>query len=91
MNTAALVDVIAEKHDLSKSDARAVLDTVFDTIVDSVNKGDDVQLSGVGKFSLKETKERQGRNPATGEAMTIAASRKIAFTPAKAVKDKLNG
>ncbi|AXK44020.1 HU family DNA-binding protein [Erythrobacter aureus] len=91
MNTAALVDTLAEKHGLSKTDARAILDTTFDAIVDSVNKGDDVQLSGVGKFALKETKERQGRNPSTGEPMTIAAQRKITFTPAKAVKDKLNG
>ncbi len=91
MNTAELADKVAAAHNLTKTDARAVIETVFASIVDAVNGAEEVSLSGVGKFSLKETAEREGRNPATGEAMTIKAQRKIAFTPAKAIKDKLNG
>lgn len=91
MNTAELADKIAASQNISKADARATIDAVFNAIVDAVNAEEEVSLSGVGKFSLKKTEERQGRNPATGEAMTIAAQRKIAFSPAKAVKDKLNG
>lgn len=91
MNTAELSENLAEKHGLSKSDARAVVESIFGTIVDAVNAGEDVSLNGIGKFSLKETPEREGRNPSTGEAMTIQAQRKIAFAPAKAVKEKLNG
>lgn len=91
MNSAELADKVAAERNLSKADARAVVDAVFGAIVDAVNAGDDVSINGVGKFVLKETAEREGRNPATGEAMTIKAQRKISFAAAKAVKDKLNG
>lgn len=91
MNTAELAEKLAAARDITKSDARAIIDETFSIIVDNVNAGEDVSLNGVGKFSLKKTKEREGRNPATGESMTIKASRKLAFKPAKAVADKLNG
>ncbi|RSU64367.1 HU family DNA-binding protein, partial [Sphingomonas sp. S-NIH.Pt3_0716] len=52
-------------------------------------KGEEISLPGFGKFKVKDTPERSGRNPSTGEAITIAASKKITFTPAKALKDRL--
>lgn len=52
-------------------------------------KGEDVSVPGFGKFAVKDRPERQGRNPATGETMTIAASRKLSFTAAKELKNKL--
>jgi DNA-binding protein HU-beta len=52
---------------------------------------EEIALSNFGKFKVKATPEREGRNPATGETIKIAAARKLAFTPAKAIKDKLNG
>lgn len=91
MNNADIAAAIAEKHDLSKAAARAIVDEIFLCIVEAAHQGDDVALSGLGKFSVKTSAEREGRNPATGASITIPASRKLAFSAAKAVKDRLNG
>jgi DNA-binding protein HU-beta len=91
MNNSDLADAIASGHDLAKTDARKLVDAVFEAIGDAASKGEEISLNGFGKFKVKDSPEREGRNPATGEAMTIKASKKLAFTPAKAVKDKLNG
>lgn len=90
MNNNELADHIAEKHQLSKTDARKLVDAVFAAIVDTATKGEEVALAGFGKFKIQDRPEREGRNPATGAAMTIAASKKLSFSPAKAVKDRLN-
>lgn len=91
MNNNDLADALAAGYDLSKAEARKLVDTVFASIADAAAKGEEISLAGFGKFKVKDSPAREGRNPATGEAMTIAASRKLAFTPAKAVKDRLNG
>ncbi|MBB4860551.1 DNA-binding protein HU-beta [Novosphingobium chloroacetimidivorans] len=91
MNNSDLADTIASSSDVSKADARKIVDAVFNAIADAAAKGEEVSLNGFGKFKVKDSPEREGRNPATGEAMTIKASKKLTFTPAKAVKDKLNG
>jgi DNA-binding protein HU-beta len=91
MNNAQLAELLVTSHDVSKSAARAYVDAVFTAIAEAAAKGDEVTLNGFGKFKVKDQPERQGRNPSTGEAITIAASKKIAFTPAKALKDRLNG
>lgn len=91
MNNNDLADVISTDAGVSKADARKLVDAVFSAISDAASKGEEVSLNGFGKFKVKDSPEREGRNPATGEPMTIKASRKLAFTPAKAVKDKLNG
>ena len=91
MNNADLAEKLAEANGLTKADARKVVDGVFAAIADAAAKGDEVALNGFGKFKVKDTPARQGRNPSTGEAIQIAASKKLAFTPAKAVKDRLNG
>ncbi len=91
MNNSDLADTIAGDHNLSKTDARKVVDAVFEAIGNAAAKGEEVSLNGFGKFKVKDSPEREGRNPATGEAMTIKASKKLTFTVAKAVKDKLNG
>ena len=91
MNSSDLAETVASAANLSKADARKVVDAVFAAIADAAAKGDEVSLNGFGKFKVKESAAREGRNPATGEAMQIAASRKLGFTAAKAVKDKLNG
>ncbi len=91
MNNSDLADTIASSADVSKADARKIVDAVFTAIADAAAKGEEVSLNGFGKFKVKDSPEREGRNPATGEAMTIKASKKLTFTPAKAVKDKLNG
>ena len=59
-------------------------------IVEAAKGGAEVALAGFGKFKVTERPERQGRNPATGEAITVAASRKMVFTPAKQLREALN-
>lgn len=91
MNNSDLADKLAAENGLTKTDARKLVDGVFAAIADAASKGEEVSLSGFGKFKVKDSPAREGRNPATGATMTIAASRKLTFTAAKAVKDKLNG
>ncbi len=91
MNNSDLADRIAASHDVSKADARKLVDGVFAAIVEAAVAGDEIAINGFGKFKVKDSPAREGRNPATGEAVQIAASKKLGFAPAKAVKDKLNG
>jgi DNA-binding protein HU-beta len=91
MNNADLADHLAAAHDIAKADARKYVDGVFAAIVDAASKGDEVSLNGFGKFKIKDTPAREGRNPSTGATIQIAAAKKLTFAPAKAVKDKLNG
>jgi DNA-binding protein HU-beta len=91
MNNNDLAEKIAADANLSKSDARKLVDGVLTAIADAAAKGEEVSLSGFGKFKVKESAAREGRNPATGATMQIAASKKLTFAPAKAIKDKLNG
>lgn len=91
MNNSDIADIISNDHGLSKADARRVVDAVFSAITGAAVKGDEVSLAGFGKFKTKESAAREGRNPSTGETIKIAASKKLGFAPAKAVKDRLNG
>lgn len=90
MKNSELADVIAADHGLAKTDARKIVDAVFDAIGNAAAKGAEVSLNGFGKFKVKDSPEREGRNPRTGDAMTIKASKKLGFTAAKGLKDKLN-
>jgi len=91
MNNTDLAEKIAGDHDLSKADARKLVDAVFAAIADAAAQGEEIALNGFGKFKVKDTPAREGRNPSTGATIQIAAAKKLGFTPAKAVKDKLNG
>ena len=91
MNNSELAEVLASDHGLTKSDARKYVDGVFSAIAGAASKGEEVSLNGFGKFKVKDQPAREGRNPSTGATIQIAASKKLAFTPAKAVKDALNG
>lgn len=89
MNIGELAKGVAGTTGTSEAEAKAAIAAVFDQITSAAAKGEDVSIAGFGKFSVKDRPERQGRNPSTGEAMTIAASKKVSFTPAKGLKDKL--
>jgi DNA-binding protein HU-beta len=89
MNTNELAKAVAGTTGTSEADAKAAIAAVFDQIADAAAKGEEVAISGFGKFAVKDRPERDGRNPATGEAIKIAASKKLAFTAAKGLKDKL--
>jgi DNA-binding protein HU-beta len=91
VKTADLIDHVASETGMEKSVARKAVEAVLTGIVDAAKKGDEVNLLGFGKFKVKESLARQGRNPATGATIEIAASRKLGFTPARQVKDALAG
>ena len=91
MNTTELIAKITEAHGVSKAQAKSLVEDIFKDIVDAAASGAEVSLSGFGKFKVKATPEREGRNPANGEKIKIAASRKLTFSSAKTVKDILNG
>lgn len=90
MNAAELADHIAAGHAMNKSQAKQVVDAVFAAIIDAAKKGEEVSVPGFGKFKVTSRDARQGRNPATGATIQIAASKKLGFAPAKQVKDALN-
>ena len=91
MNTSELIDAVAAANGLTKADAKKVVDTVFEAIAGAAAKGDEVSVNGFGKFKVKESAAREGRNPSTGATIKIAASKKLGFSAAKAIKDRLNG
>ena len=90
MTKAELVDSIASKTDLPKGTAERIVVTIFDDIVSALKGGDKVHISGFGTFQVSDRKARTGRNPKTGEAIQIAASRSAKFKPGKMLKDSLN-
>ena len=89
MKIAELIDYVASKSSLDKTAAKRALDAVLAGVVAATKKGEEVNLPGFGKFKVKDSPARQGRNPATGEIIEIAASHKLGFTPAKQVKDAI--
>ena len=90
MNKTELVAAMAEKTELSKKDAEKVLKAFTDVVAEELKKGEKVQLVGFGTFEVAEREAREGRNPRTGETMTIAASKSPKFKAGKALKDSLN-
>lgn len=91
MNNSDVAELIAGEQGVSKADARKLVDAIFEAVASAAAKGEEVSISGFGKFKVKESAAREGRNPSTGETIKIAASKKLGFSAAKAVKDKLNG
>ena len=91
MTNKDLIDTVAAKSGATRAEAKKIVDSVFGAIADAAAKGDEVAIGGFGKFKVKASPARDGRNPSTGETLKIKASRKLTFAAAKAVKDKLNG
>lgn len=90
MNKTELVAAMAEQTQLSKKDAEAALKAFTDVVADELKKGGKVQLVGFGTFEVSERAAREGRNPQTGETMTIKASKTPKFKAGKALKDMMN-
>ena len=90
MNKTELVAAIAEQTELSKKDAEKALKAFTDIVADELKKGEKVQLVGFGTFEVSERAAREGRNPQSGEPMTIAASKTPKFKAGKALKDMIN-
>lgn len=90
MNKAELITAVAAKAELSKKDAEVALKAFIDVVTDELKKGEKIQLVGFGTFDTSERAAREGRNPQTGEAMPIAASKAPRFKAGKALKDAVN-
>ena len=90
MNKTELVAAMAEQAGLSKKDAEAALKAFTDVVANELKEGGKVQLVGFGTFEVSERAAREGRNPQTGETMTIAASKAPKFKAGKALKDEIN-
>ena len=90
MNKTELIAAVAEQAELSKKDAEKALKAFTDVIAAELVKGEKVQLVGFGTFEVSEREDREGRNPLTGEKITIAASKNPKFKAGKALKDMVN-
>ena len=85
-----LVDVIAKRAELTKKKANEVLDIVVETVIESLKEGESVALAGLGTLSVGDRAARNGRNPRTGEALKIAASKCVKFRQSSKIKQDLN-
>ena len=90
MNKQELIGDVADKSGLGKGDASKAVEAVFEAITRSLKKGDEVRLVGFGTFSVSKRKASTGRNPRTGEPMTIKASTQPKFKAGKGLKDSVN-
>ena len=90
MNRTELISAMSEKSELTKVDTEKSLKAFIDTVTDELKNGGKVQLVGFGTFEVGERAERQGRNPKTGEAITIPASKSPKFKAGRSLKDIVN-
>ena len=90
MNKTEFIAAVAEKAEISKKDSEKALKAFVDVVAEQPNAGDKVQLVGFGTFEVSERAAREGRNPQTGETMTIAACKAPKFKAGKALKDAIN-
>lgn len=90
VNKSDLIDLVAEQAHLSKRDARAALDTCFDLIIDSLLKGEEVNITNFGVFQPKVRRSREGTHPKNHTPLTIEETRTISFRVSKDLKGKIN-
>ena len=91
--TMTKIDIIEAAYanlDIPRKDCVRIADSFFEIIKDDLGKGKDVKISGFGKWTVKAKKKRKGRNPQTGEAMTIGARKVITFKPSNVLRDAIN-
>ena len=90
LNKTELIDSVKEKADITKKDAEKAINAVFASIEDALKQEEKVQIIGFGTFEVKARDERKGRNPQTGEEITIPASKTPVFKAGKGLKDMVN-
>ena len=90
MNKSKLIDAVALKSGMKKKEAELAVNSLTEAIVEAMKSGEKVQLVGFGTFEVKTREARVARNPKTGEAISVAASKHPAFSASKALKDQLN-
>ena len=91
MTKTNLIEIVSEVISRTKKDTEVVLDAVLTAITEALERGDKVDLRGFGTFQVSGKKERQGRNPQTGETITIAARNVASFKPSKELANRVNG
>ena len=90
MTKADLIDEISNLTDLTRKDSEVVIETIFESIVQSLRAGDKIEIRGFGSFRTRQRKARSGRNPKTGEKVAVAAKNVPFFKPSKELKDLVN-
>ena len=90
MTKSQLITLIAQQLKLTRKDAETAVDAVFDSIACSLEAGRRVELRGFGSFGLKERRERDGRNPKTGEAVAVEAKRVLFFKTGRALRERVD-
>ncbi|OYT71684.1 MAG: integration host factor subunit beta [Chloracidobacterium sp. CP2_5A] len=90
MTKAELVEAVARAADLTKKDAEVVVDEVFAAIIESLNRGEKIELRGFGSFRIRQRNSRRGRNPKTGDAVDIPAKSVPYFKPGKELRELIN-
>ena len=85
-----LIDAIAEQNGFTKKQSSETVETILELIKSELASGDDVLISGFGKFCVKDKRERRGRNPATGENMMVAPRRVVTFRCSGKLRDRVN-
>lgn len=83
-------EVAAVIPEISQRDAARVVDSIVRTMRDTLAKGEEIKISGFGKFTLQDKKSRMGRNPQTGESIAISARRVLKFRPSEVLRERLN-
>ena len=92
MTKADIIEAVYEKvGGFSKKEAAEIVESVFNQIKETLERGEKIKISGFGNFIVREKKARIGRNPQTGEEITISARRVLTFKPSQVLKDALNG
>jgi len=91
LTKADLVNMVYEEHDMGKANSLEAVETFLKLAKDCLAGGEDLLLSGFGKFSVKEKGARRGRNPQTGDSLMLAARRVVTFKPSGQLRDRING
>ena len=91
MTKPELIDAVAERTGMKKKDAATAVDAVLDTIMDTLGSKEQVSLVGFGTFDVRARAERMGRNPRTGEQITIPAGSACVFRPGRKLRDSIGG
>lgn len=91
LTKADLIQRVYQDHDLSKGQATRVVEAFLDIAKDTLRRGDDLLLSGFGKFNVKQKRARRGRNPQTGDELILAPRRVVTFKPSGILRKRING
>lgn len=85
-----IIDLLYEKTGLTKKECVSAVESTIDIIKEELGRGNTIKISGFGKWTVKSKKDRKGRNPQTGEAITISARKVVTFKPSSVLRNKMN-